>query len=219
MEHRAPKGTADMLPDTARVWEFMQSTAQSLFARYGYQPIYTPTFEQTEVFVRSIGEATDIVSKEMYTFEDRGGRSITLRPEGTASVVRAALEHGLVTQGQYAKLYYAGPMFRYERPQAGRMRQFWQIGAEAQAVAAAIGEGVHLLRDDVGGLADRPLEHLGELEDRRRHLEIAGAFGGEPRGLGDAAVAPHLVGQKVVGAANRLQLRHGRSPWKHWLER
>jgi histidyl-tRNA synthetase len=130
MEYRAPKGTADMLPDTARVWEYMQRTAQELFARYGYRPIYTPTFEHTEVFARGIGEATDIVSKEMYTFEDRAGRSITLRPEGTASVVRAALEHGLVQQGQYAKLYYAGPMFRYERPQAGRMRQFWQIGAE-----------------------------------------------------------------------------------------
>lgn len=130
MEYRAPKGTADMLPGTARAWEHMQRTAQDLFARYGYEPVYTPTFEQTEVFVRSIGEATDIVAKEMYTFEDRGGRSITLRPEGTASVVRSAVEHGLVTQGRYAKLYYSGPMFRYERPQAGRMRQFWQIGAE-----------------------------------------------------------------------------------------
>jgi histidyl-tRNA synthetase len=130
MNYRAPKGTADMLPETARVWEFMQRTAQQLFARYGYQPVYTPTFEHTEVFTRSIGEATDIVSKEMYTFDDRGGRSITLRPEGTASIVRAALEQGLVTQGQYAKLYTMGPMFRYERPQAGRLRQFWQIDVE-----------------------------------------------------------------------------------------
>jgi len=120
-----------MLPPVARAWEYLQRTAAELFARYGYEPIYTPLFEHTEVFTRAIGEATDIVSKEMYTFEDKGGRSITLRPEGTASVVRAALEHNLTSNGQSAKIYYAGPMFRYERPQKGRMRQFWQIGAEA----------------------------------------------------------------------------------------
>lgn len=133
--YRAPKGTADMLPATARVWEHLLWTAQTLFARYGYEPIFTPIFEHTDVFVRGIGEATDIVGKEMYTFTDKGGRSITLRPEGTAPVVRAALEHGLVANGQAAKLYYAGPMFRYERPQAGRMRQFWQIGLEALGMA------------------------------------------------------------------------------------
>jgi len=131
MEYRAPKGTVDMLPDTGRAWEFMLRTAQELFARYGYAPIYTPLFEHTEVFARGIGEATDIVGKEMYTFLDKGERSITLRPEGTASVVRAALEHSLTANGQGSKLYYAGPMFRYERPQKGRQRQFWQIGAEA----------------------------------------------------------------------------------------
>ncbi|HET6497961.1 MAG TPA: histidine--tRNA ligase, partial [Coriobacteriia bacterium] len=119
-----------MLPATARAWEHLTSTAQELFGRYGYEPIYTPIFEHTEVFTRGIGEATDIVSKEMYTFEDRSGRSLTLRPEGTASVVRAALEHALVPQGSSLKLYYAGPMFRYERPQKGRARQFWQVGAE-----------------------------------------------------------------------------------------
>jgi histidyl-tRNA synthetase len=131
--YRAPKGTADMLPDAARVWEHLLNVAQDLFARYGYEPVYTPVFEHTDVFVRGIGEATDIVGKEMYTFLDKGNppRSLTLRPEGTASVVRAALEHGLTANGQSAKLYYAGPMFRYERPQAGRMRQFWQIGAES----------------------------------------------------------------------------------------
>lgn len=135
MEVRAPKGTADMLPEVASAWEHMTRTAQTLFARYGYEPIYTPLFEHTEVFERGIGEATDIVSKEMYTFEDKGGRSITLRPEGTASVVRSALEHSLVQQGSSAKLYYAGPMFRYERPQKGRMRQFWQIGIECLGAA------------------------------------------------------------------------------------
>ncbi|MHB8050582.1 MAG: histidine--tRNA ligase [Coriobacteriia bacterium] len=135
MNARAPKGTADMLPDTARAWEHLQRVAQELFARYGYEPVYTPLFEHTEVFTRGIGEATDIVSKEMYTFEDKGGRSITLRPEGTASVVRSSLEHNLTANGAQAKLYYAGPMFRYERPQKGRMRQFWQIGIEVLGAA------------------------------------------------------------------------------------
>ncbi|MCK8114440.1 histidine--tRNA ligase [Anaerosoma tenue] len=130
MNAQAPKGTADMLPAVARAWEHMQRVAQELFARYGYEPVYTPLFEHTDVFTRGIGEATDIVSKEMYTFEDKAGRSITLRPEGTASVVRSALEHNLTANGAQAKLYYAGPMFRYERPQKGRMRQFWQIGIE-----------------------------------------------------------------------------------------
>lgn len=134
---RAPKGTADMLEETALAWEHTLDVAQALFERYGYAPIYTPLFEHTEVFTRGIGEATDIVGKEMYTFSDRGSppRSLTLRPEGTASVVRAALEHGLTANGRAAKLYYAGPMFRYERPQKGRMRQFWQIGVEALGMA------------------------------------------------------------------------------------
>jgi histidyl-tRNA synthetase len=135
VEYRAPKGTADMLADTARAWEFLQRIAAEMFSRYGYEPVYTPLFEHTEIFQRGIGEATDIVSKEMYTFADKGNRSITLRPEGTASVVRASLEHNLTANGQYAKLYYSGPMFRYERPQKGRMRQFWQIGVEALNMA------------------------------------------------------------------------------------
>jgi histidyl-tRNA synthetase len=132
---RAPKGTADMLPSTALVWEHLTRTAAELFGRYGYQPIYTPLFEHTEVFTRGIGEATDVVSKEMYTFEDKGGRSITLRPEATAGLVRAALEHQLTANGQSAKMYLMGPMFRYERPQKGRMRQFWQIDAELLGAA------------------------------------------------------------------------------------
>jgi len=126
-----------MLPAVARAWEHMQRVAQELFARYGYEPVYTPLFEHTDVFTRGIGEATDIVSKEMYTFKDKAGRSITLRPEGTASVVRSVLEHDLTANGAQAKLYYAGPMFRYERPQKGRMRQFWQIGIECLGSGAA----------------------------------------------------------------------------------
>jgi len=129
--YKAPKGTADLLGASARGWDFLQATARKVFTRYGYESIYTPIFEQTEVFTRGIGEATDVVGKEMYTFEDRGGRSLTLRPENTAGVVRAAIEAHLTDNGASAKLYYAGPMFRYERPQKGRQRQFYQIGAES----------------------------------------------------------------------------------------
>lgn len=161
---RAPKGTVDMLPATARVWEHLLRTAEDLFALYGYEPIYTPIFEHTDVFVRGIGEATDIVGKEMYTFEDKGGRSITLRPEGTASVVRAALEHSLTANGQSTKLYYAGPMFRYERPQAGRLRQFWQIGVEA------IGMAEPSLDAEVIALMVRFFEEVGVPRGRMRLL-------------------------------------------------
>jgi histidyl-tRNA synthetase len=161
---QAPKGTVDMLPATARVWEHLLRVAQELFACYGYEPIYTPLFEHTDVFVRGIGEATDIVGKEMYTFEDKGGRSITLRPEGTAPVVRAALEHGLTSNGQGAKLYYAGPMFRYERPQAGRLRQFWQIGVEALGMAEPSADA------EVIALLMRFFEAAGIPSDRMRLL-------------------------------------------------
>lgn len=129
---QAPRGTRDLLPaDTGR-WIQVESALRSVFRRYGYGEIRTPLFEHTELFVRGIGEATDIVGKEMYSFTDRKGRSLTLRPEGTAGVVRAYVEHrlGMGERGE-AKLYYIGPMFRYERPQAGRYRQFWQAGAEA----------------------------------------------------------------------------------------
>lgn len=140
-DFRAPKGTEDLLPDAARAWERLAGIAQELFSRYGYSPVYTPLFEHTEVFARGIGDATDIVSKQMYTFLDKSEppNSLTLRPEGTASVVRAAVQHNLVPQGGLAKLYYTGPMFRYERPQKGRMRQFWQIGVEA---LGATGPGI-----------------------------------------------------------------------------
>ncbi|MDH4140285.1 MAG: histidine--tRNA ligase [Coriobacteriia bacterium] len=160
MNARAPKGTTDMLPDVARAWEHMNRVAQSLFARYGYEPIYNPLLEHTEVFTRGIGEATDIVAKEMYTFEDRAGRSLTLRPEGTAGVVRAALEHTLVQQGSSAKYYYSGPMFRYERPQKGRMRQFWQIGVEVLGAAEPSADA------EVIALLVRYFQSLGIPDDR-----------------------------------------------------
>lgn len=131
MEARAPRGTADILPGEARLWQKIESTVRDVMRAYGYGEIRTPVFEHTELFARGVGETTDIVEKQMYTFEDRGGRSLTLRPEGTASVVRAFVQHRLHGQSLPQKLWYAQPMFRYERPQAGRGRQFHQFGAEA----------------------------------------------------------------------------------------
>jgi histidyl-tRNA synthetase len=129
------RGTRDLLPEDMVAQQRVEQAAHEVFARFGYGEIRTPMFERTELFVRGIGEATDIVSKEMYTFDDRGGRSVTLRPEGTAGVVRACLEQNLFKQSPVHKLYYVGPMFRYERPQAGRYREFWQAGIEAFGVS------------------------------------------------------------------------------------
>ncbi|MDP2211084.1 MAG: histidine--tRNA ligase [Candidatus Aquicultor sp.] len=131
MQFRVPKGTTDIVPDVAVKWQYLERKAVELFKTYGYKPIITPIFEHTEVFTRSIGSSTDIVQKEMYTFEDKGKRSLTLRPEGTAPVIRSYVEQNMNQLPQPVKLYYTGPMFRYERPQAGRYRQFWQIGVEA----------------------------------------------------------------------------------------
>jgi histidyl-tRNA synthetase len=128
---RAPKGTSDVLPDRQAAWQRVIDAARRVLEGAGYRRIETPTFEATELFARGVGESTDIVQKEMYTFDDGGGRSITLRPEGTAPVCRAYLEHGMHKLPQPVKLWYASSFFRKERPQAGRYRQFWQIGAEA----------------------------------------------------------------------------------------
>ncbi len=130
MNIKALRGTYDILPPQSSLWEQVEQTAREIFSLFGYSQIRTPIFEQTQLFSRSIGEATDIVSKEMYTFPDRKGRSITLRPEATAPVVRAFLEHKLYTRPMPQRLFYIGPMFRYERPQAGRNRQFYQLGTE-----------------------------------------------------------------------------------------
>jgi histidyl-tRNA synthetase len=128
---KAPRGTKDLLPGEIEKWHYVEKVAREISEIYGYQEIRIPIFEHTELFQRGVGDTTDVVQKEMYTFEDRGGRSITLRPEGTAGVVRAYLENHLNNQPQPVKLYYLGPMFRYDRPQAGRMRQFHQLGIEA----------------------------------------------------------------------------------------
>jgi histidyl-tRNA synthetase len=126
----AQKGTRDILPEEIGRWQFVENLARETFERYGFGEIRTPIFESTDLFARGIGEGSDIVSKEMYTFVDRGGRSLTLRPENTAPVARAVLQHQLHRASGLQRLYYIGPMFRYERPQKGRMRQFHQIGVE-----------------------------------------------------------------------------------------
>ena len=125
---QAIRGMHDILPERSALWQALEDSARSVLERYGYQEIRTPLLEVTELFKRSIGEVTDIVEKEMYSFEDRGGDQLALRPEGTASCVRAAIEHGLLEQPQ--RIWYRGPMFRRERPQRGRYRQFHQIGVE-----------------------------------------------------------------------------------------
>ncbi|WP_043529561.1 histidine--tRNA ligase [Litchfieldella xinjiangensis] len=127
---QAIRGMNDLLPEQSPLWQYFEGQVRTLMQRYGYSEIRTPIVEQTALFARSIGEVTDIVEKEMYTFEDRNGDSLTLRPEGTASCVRAAMEHGLL-HNQVQRLWYQGPMFRHERPQKGRYRQFHQVGVEA----------------------------------------------------------------------------------------
>jgi histidyl-tRNA synthetase len=129
--YRAPRGTSDILPKEQPYWRYIEQKVVNICQLYGYERIDVPAFEDTGLFSRSIGEETDIVQKEMYTFEDRGGNKITLRPEGTAPVCRAYLEHGMHNLPQPVKLYYIGSIFRYERPQAGRYRQHYQFGYEA----------------------------------------------------------------------------------------
>jgi len=175
------RGMVDLLPDHTPLWQHIEATARRHFQRAAVCEIRTPLLEATELFARGIGEATDVVGKEMYTFTDRGDRSCTLRPEGTASVVRAAIQHGLLSQGPQ-RLWYGGPMFRYERPQAGRQRQFHQIGLEFLGVAAAradveaIAIAWDLLADlGVGGLA-LELNSLGSADDRARYRHQLVAF-------------------------------------------
>lgn len=134
MKYKTLKGLQDILPPDISVWQHIEATARDIFKAYSYQEIRLPIIETTDIFVRSIGETSDIVEKEMYTFLDKGGRSVTLRPEGTASFVRAYVEHHLYNNPAPQRYYYMGPMFRYERPQAYRYRQFYQIGVEAMGV-------------------------------------------------------------------------------------
>lgn len=174
---QAIRGTRDILPDEIGYWHRVEATAREVFGRAAYREIRTPVFEQTELFQRSVGEATDIVSKEMYTFLDRGDRSLTLRPENTAGAVRAYIEHHLHAQGGVQRLWYLGPMFRYERPQAGRQRQFHQVGVEVigsadpRADAEVIAIATDLLQ--TLGLKNLRLEFnsIGDRDDRQRYRQ------------------------------------------------
>ncbi|MFN2449096.1 MAG: histidine--tRNA ligase [Candidatus Baltobacteraceae bacterium] len=194
----APRGTQDIFPPQSGRWQELESRIHVLARRYGYGEMRTPLFESTDLFVRGVGELTDIVEKEMYTFKDKSDRSMTLRPEWTAPVVRAALQHNLIQQGSAQRLYYIGPIFRYERPQAGRFRQAHQFGIECigfkgpQADVEVIAMAMHLFRsygidvtlnlNSIGDAACRPayreallahfrpnLAHLSE--DSQRRLE------------------------------------------------
>jgi histidyl-tRNA synthetase len=195
MSFEKPKGTHDILPGEWPRWQRVLDEAERLCNAYGYRRITTPTFEETELFARSSGEASDVVSKEMYTFEDRGERSLTLRPEGTAQVCRAYVEHGLQREPQPVKTWMVAPMFRYAKPQKGRYREFWQLSVEAigsddpaldaelialqDAWLKALGIKPELLLNSIGDRACRPAyldrleawldEHSSELDSDARH--------------------------------------------------
>src|SRR6202522_4343921 len=182
---KAVRGTRDLLPPESALWNRIEATARSVFARYHFGEIRTPLFEDTALFARSVGEETDIVSKEMYTWEDRARaqsektQSLPLRPENTAGVVRAYIEHKLGETGQLQKLYYIGPQFRRERPQKGRYRQFWQIGAEVIGPASAGSESP--ARDaEILELLATFLDELG-IEGWRLEINSVGSSTDRPR--------------------------------------
>ena len=185
MSFAAPRGTQDILPADVRRWQWLEETFRRLCARDGYQEIRTPIFESTELFSRGVGKDTDIVAKEMYSFTSRGGDALSLRPEGTASVVRAVIQHHLLAHGGIVKLYYYGPTFRYDRPQKGRYRQFHQVGIEAfgslgpEIDAEIIAFGADLL--EALGIRNATLElsSVGCPACRPRHREaMRNAFAG-----------------------------------------
>jgi histidyl-tRNA synthetase len=169
MPIKSVRGVRDILPAEAARWQRVEDAARRVFQAYGYREIRIPLFERTELFTRGIGEVTDIVQKEMYTFQDRSGESITLRPEATASLMRAYIEHGFQVEPKPVRLYTLGPMFRYERPQAGRYRQFHQADVEAlgESHPALDAEVVAMLMDFFGalGLADRLELHVNSIGD------------------------------------------------------
>jgi histidyl-tRNA synthetase len=179
---QAIRGTRDILPAEVRYWQQVEAAARDLLRRSAYQEIRTPIFEQTDLFERGIGEATDVVGKEMYSFQDRGDRALTLRPEGTAGVVRSYIEHGLQAQGGVQRLWYSGPMFRYERPQAGRQRQFHQIGVEVlgsadpRADAEVIAIATNLLRSLGLENLSLDLNSVGDSGDRQRYRQALIAY-------------------------------------------
>ena len=197
MTFRAPRGTYDLLPEEALVRQRIVSAARTLLEGAGFGQIDTPIFEDTELFARTVGEATDIVRKEMYTFTDRSDRSLTLRPEGTAPVSRAYIEHGMHKRPQPVKLWYTGPMFRYEAPQSGRYRQHSQIGAEV------IGSEDPAVDAELIDLLARLYAQLG-LEDVR--LSISSIGNPETRASYAAELRDFLLGSDVFDADQRARI-------------
>ena len=181
---QALRGTRDILPEEVGYWQFIEATVREILGRAVYQEIRAPIFEQTDLFERGIGEATDVVGKEMYTFSSRGGnKSITLRPEGTAGIVRAYIQNKLHAQGGVQRLWYTGPMFRYERPQAGRQRQFHQVGLEL------IGSDAPRADAEVIALATNILQALGL---KNLKLDINSVGNGEDRANYRQALVSYL---------------------------
>jgi histidyl-tRNA synthetase len=175
---QAPRGMSDLLPEDEALWRYVRDTAERVARSFDYRLISTPIVEDVRVFARTVGSESDIVAKEMYVFEDRGGGALALRPEGTAAVCRAYLEHGMASRPQPVRLYYLGPMFRYDRPQAGRYRQLWQFGVEcigdaSPAADVEIIELQHTLFRELG-LDDLVLRinSIGTAETRRAYVEV-----------------------------------------------
>ena len=204
MQIQSPKGTRDILPAEVQTWQWVEETARSVFGTYGYQEIRTPIFENTDLFVRGVGDTTDIVEKEMYTFNDRGNRSVSLRPEGTASVVRAMLQNRLMDGASVLKFYYIGQMFRYDRPQAGRYREFWQVGIEA------FGADSPAIDAEIVAAGQQFFSTLG-IKDLTLHLNS----------IGDPACRPKYVEDLTAYAKEHLDelcgkcyARHERNPMR-----
>ncbi len=216
---QAIRGMNDILPEQTPAWRYLERTFAGLLDGYGYSEIRLPILEFTELFARGIGEGTDVVDKEMYTFLDRNGESLTMRPEGTAGCVRAVLEHGLSGGGQVQKLWYTGPMFRYEKPQKGRYRQFHQIGVEVFNLPGPdIDAELIILTWRLWqklGMADAvtlQLNTLGSSEARARYREALVAYLQERfEQLDDGAAAGNLGGDprrtEPSGRPLRLRLR------------
>ncbi|NPA52890.1 MAG: histidine--tRNA ligase [Aquificae bacterium] len=176
MEIKKVRGFQDIYGKEAKKYRYIVDTARNIFENYNFEEIILPYIEDISLFIRSVGEATDIVQKEMYTFEDKGGRKVALRPEGTASAVRAFIENKLYTKGSYHKLFYEGAMFRYERPQAGRYRQFHQIGAEIFGVETPLADAelIKMVKDLLDRLsinARLEINTLGDFESRKRYIQ------------------------------------------------
>ncbi|WP_456381694.1 histidine--tRNA ligase [Persephonella sp.] len=175
------RGFQDIYGENARKYRYVVDTARNIFEKYNFEEIILPFVEDVSLFVRSVGEETDIVQKEMYVFEDRGGRKVALRPEGTASAVRAYIEEKLYAKGGYQKLFYEGAMFRYERPQAGRYRQFHQIGAEIFGVDSPVADAelikmVQDILDSLGIQTRLEINTLGDFGSRKRYMEVLRQF-------------------------------------------